>query len=52
MSHPAANLSLAPPVADHETAAEQYPRVLVMWCTLAFCMSAWGIVIFSVRHFV
>ena len=52
MSHPAANLSLAVPVADHETTGEHYSRVLVMWCTLAFCMSAWGIVIFAVRHFV
>ena len=54
MPNSAAKLSLAPPAldADHMTAGEHYPRVLVMWCTLAFCMSAWGIVIFAVRNFV
>jgi hypothetical protein len=54
MPNSAVKLSLVEPAldADRMTMDEHYPRVLVMWCTLAFCMSAWGIVIFAVRNFV
>jgi hypothetical protein len=50
---PAAKLSLVQPAfdADRMTADdEHYPRVLVMWGTLAFCLSAWAIVIIAVAQ--
>ena len=50
MSHPAAKSSLAAPDADHAAMQAHYPRALVMWGVLAFCLSAWGIVILAVAQ--
>ena len=52
MPNAAAKLSLVEPAAHQITMDEHYPRVLVMWCTLVFCLGAWGVVIFAVRHLV
>lgn len=39
-------VSNAAPARAHE----QYPRRAVAWFTLAFCLSAWGVVIFGVTQ--
>ena len=50
MSHPAAKLSPAALDADQAATEAHYPRALVMWGVLAFCLSAWGIVILAVAQ--
>jgi hypothetical protein len=53
MPQRAAKLSLiqSPPVADPVRSGEHYPRVLVMWGVLAFCLSAWTGIVLAVAHF-
>ncbi len=58
MSHCAAKLSLIVPDAvpqavphtlpESETPVQHYPRVVVTWCTLAFCLSVWGMILLAV----
>ena len=54
MSHRAAILSLivSDPgpriVAETETPVQHYPRMVVTWCTLAFCLSFWGLILLAV----
>lgn len=58
MSHRAAKLSLVMPdtaihaAPDAETAkpVQHYPRVVVTWCTLAFCLSFWAMILLAVEQ--
>ncbi len=56
MSRRAANLSLivpdaVPTVTESEAPVQHYPRVVVTWCTLAFCLSVWGMILLAVERF-
>ena len=52
MSNRAANLALIEPVIEaHPVRSdEHYPRHLVMWGVLAFCLSSWAVVILAVAQ--
>jgi len=52
MSNRTANLALVEPLTDagQTRSAGFYPRHLVLWGTLAFCLSTWGVVILAVTH--
>lgn len=54
MSYRAAKWALVEPliVADPKRTEERYPLQLVLWGTLAFCLSVWAVVILAVTHLV
>jgi hypothetical protein len=53
MPRRAANFSLVPPlpVADPVPSREHYPRWIVLWSLLAFCLSAWTGIVLAVARF-
>ena len=51
MSNRAAKWAIPLNSADPRRTDEHYPRHLVLWSVLAFCLSAWAVVILAVTRF-
>ena len=49
MSSRTAKLALVEP--GPLRADDHYPRALVMWSVLAFCLSSWAVIILAVTHY-